>query len=410
MTTSLEEELSDSEVLRNGVHVLTATLLMVTAGASLRLGLGPGVLNLLLVTGFGALYFAGSAYVDNWTETARGAWLAMLTLVWISDLFVAPVAIYLVFALYFVYLQIYDDFRGVLAVIVATALAIAVQIPHGLTLGGIMGPAVSAVVTIAIFFAFRTLARVNSERAELIDELMATRSQLAETERNAGVSEERQRIAHEIHDTLAQGLSSIQMLLHAVDRDIAALSPQGAADEQEHQRAVDKAHGRIELARKTAAENLQEARAMIAALQPAGLQQTSLQGALERMADGFAGAGEMDIEVDIEGEHYQLPMKVEAAVLRIAQGAVGNAAKHSKASKARVTVTYEPEKVRLDVVDNGVGFEPSVLAERPSGLGHIGLDAMKRRAAELGGTLTVESEPGRGTAVAVVVPVENPTR
>ncbi|NYM59668.1 sensor histidine kinase, partial [Salmonella enterica subsp. enterica serovar Typhimurium] len=85
-------------------------------------------------------------------------------------------------------------------------------------------------------------------------ELIETRSQLAATERDAGMVAERQRIAHEIHDTLAQGLSSIQMLLHSADRDL---------DKQD----ADKARERIELARRTAADNLHEARAMIAALQ-----------------------------------------------------------------------------------------------------------------------------------------------
>lgn len=111
----------------------------------------------------------------------------------------------------------------------------------------------------------------------------------------------------------------------------------------------------------------------------------------------------------MEGNSRQLPMRTEAALLRIAQGAVGNVAKHAGAGRCRVTVTYEPDEVRLDVVDNGRGFDPSEVSGRPSGLGHIGLDAMRRRAAEQGGSLEVESTPGYGTAVSVAIPLPEET-
>ena len=214
---------------------------------------------------------------------------------------------------------------GSISVIFGTAVSVGIQIPQGLTFGGVMGPVVSALVTVAIFYAFTRLHEINTERTALIRELMETREQLAETERAAGVAGERQRIAHEIHDTLAQGLSSIQMLLHAANRDL-----DGDIN-------VDKARERIGLARQTAADNLQEARAMIAALQPAALSQTSLVGALDRMAQGFAAAAGLNIEVEADGEVTQLPMKLEAVLLRIAQGAVGNVAKHAQATRARIT-------------------------------------------------------------------------
>lgn len=99
-------------------------------------------------------------------------------------------------------------------------------------------------------------------------------------------------------------------------------------------------------------------------------------------------------------------MKVEAALLRIAQGAVGNIVKHAGASRARITVTYETDEVRVDVVDNGQGFEPATVESAPAGLGHIGLSAMRRRAQELGGDVVIESAPGEGTAVSVSMPLD----
>ena len=382
-----------AEIMRNGVHILTATILVVAILMSVRMDLSLAVLNLVLLSLFAGLYFVGSYYLERMTGVWKLAWLIALTVVWIADILVASAGIYLLFVLFFLYLRVLGMVWGSISVIFGTAVSVGIQIPQGLTFGGVMGPVVSALVTVAIFYAFTRLHEINTERTALIRELMETREQLAETERAAGVAGERQRIAHEIHDTLAQGLSSIQMLLHAANRDL-----DGDIN-------VDKARERIGLARQTAADNLQEARAMIAALQPAALSQTSLVGALDRMAQGFAAAADLNIEVEADGEVTQLPMKLEAVLLRIAQGAVGNVAKHAQATRARITVSYSDDAVRVDIVDNGVGFDVKAVESRPAGLGHIGLAAMKRRAEEVSGEVVIESSPGNGTAVSVSVPL-----
>ena len=400
MSNSLEqgeletfESSEGAEIMRNGVHILTATILVVAILMSVQMSLPLAVLNLLLLSVFAALYFVGSFYLERMNVAWKLAWLVALTVVWIADILIASAGIYLLFVLFFLYLRILGMVWGSIAVIFGTAVSVGIQFPQGLSFGGVMGPVVSALVTVAIFYAFKSLHEINTERTALIRELVDTRQQLAETERAAGVAGERQRIAHEIHDTLAQGLSSIQMLLHAANRDL-----DGEVN-------VDKARERIDLARHTAADNLQEARAMIAALQPVALSQTSLVGALERMADGFAATGELDIAVESDGAVHQLPMKLEAVLLRIAQGAVGNVVKHAHATRARITVTYNDEGVRVDIVDNGEGFDVDAVQSRPAGLGHIGLAAMKRRAEEVSGEVIIESTPGHGTAVSVSVPL-----
>ena len=387
------ESSEGAEIMRNGVHILTATILVVAILMSVRMDLSLAVLNLVLLSLFAGLYFVGSYYLERMTGVWKLAWLIALTVVWIADILVASAGIYLLFVLFFLYLRVLGMVWGSISVIFGTAVSVGIQIPQGLTFGGVMGPVVSALVTVAIFYAFTRLHEINTARTVLIRELMETREQLAETERAAGVAGERQRIAHEIHDTLAQGLSSIQMLLHAANRDL-----DGDIN-------VDKARERIGLARQTAADNLQEARAMIAALQPAALSQTSLVGALDRMAQGFAAAADLNIEVEADGEVTQLPMKLEAVLLRIAQGAVGNVAKHAQATRARITVSYSDDAVRVDIVDNGVGFDVKAVESRPAGLGHIGLAAMKRRAEEVSGEVVIESSPGNGTAVSVSVPL-----
>ncbi|MDY3127029.1 MAG: sensor histidine kinase [Corynebacterium sp.] len=392
--TLIVEPGDGQETLRGGMHVLTAALLIIAIVVSVGLPMPTAAINLALLTIFTMVYFAGAFYIDHLSRRQLLVWLAALTALWTIDIFVATAGIYLLFVLYFYYLRIMGMTWGIGAVLSATLVSIVAQVPQGLTFGGVMGPVVSALVTVAIYYAFQRLHEINVERAHLITELMSTREQLAVTEHNAGINAERQRIAHEIHDTLAQGLSSIQMLLHAADRDLDSIED-----------GVAKARTRIELARRTAADNLHEARAMIAALQPAGLSDTSLIGALERMTQGFAAAGELTIDVAAEGTPRQLPMKVEAVLLRVAQGAVGNITKHANATRARVTVTYNEHDVRVDVVDNGRGFNVDQVQARPAGLGHIGLDAMRRRAEEVGGEVAIESTLGHGTAISISIPL-----
>lgn len=386
-----------ADALRNGIHILTSVILIVAVGASVQLPLWVAVTNLGLSAGFAFLYFFGASLYEIWGDRQRLVWVAGLTIVWIALTPIAPVGIYLVFPLFFLYLRVMPDNRGVVAVIAATIASVLVQVPKGITFGGVMGPAVSAVVVVAIDYAFRTLSKVNKEREELIEQLMATREELAETQHNAGMVAERQRIAHEIHDTLAQGLSSIQMLLHVAEAEI-----QGTGlSEEEKERPLD----RIRLARSTAADNLAEARAMIAALQPASLKETSLGAALQRIAESFSATGGFPVTVEVHGDGERLPMGVEAALLRIAQGAVSNVVKHADASHCEIVLNYAGDEVLLDVADDGKGFDPEELEERPAGLGHIGLDAMRRRAAEHDGQVTVESAPGEGTCVSVIMPV-----
>ncbi|MDK8451592.1 sensor histidine kinase [Corynebacterium mastitidis] len=399
MTTVERPERPGENSLTNGVHVLTSVLLIVTVSASVQLELRMAAVNVIICALFAFLYFFGSDLWEGWPLVARLTWLLGLSGLWVLMLPLADVGVYLLLSLFFLYLRVLDDYRGVVAVVVATVISIGAQIPKGLTVGAVMGPTVSALVVVAIYYAFRTLWQVSAERQELIEQLMDTRTQLAASEHAAGMAAERQRIAHEIHDTVAQGLSSIQMLLHAAERD---LGKTGLSEEESAP-----VRTRIDQARRSASENLAEARAMIAALQPAGLSSTSLEAALRRVATSFGASADMSIEVDIEGEVYDLPMRVEAVLLRVAQGAVGNAVKHSGAQRARITVTYGQGEVRLDVVDNGRGFDPQAVAQRPAGLGHVGLDAMRRRAEEIGGRLTVESSPGAGTAMSAAIPVES---
>lgn len=388
---------ADYRALDSGITVLAVCLMLVSFGALARMPLNSALLHIVMTAAFAFLLFYGMVEMYRWGMWGRVAWMLGATAVWVADMTVSPVAVYWVFVLFFVALRAFDNWIGYAWVVVCLGIAIGMQVPTGLTLGGIMGPALSAVVVVAIAYAFDTITRVSRERQQLIDELLATRDRLADTERAAGVAQERERLAHELHDTVAQNLSSIQMLLHSAEQDVRA----SGLPEDKVQAPLRK----METARRAASNNLAETRAMIAALAPAPLTESSLRDALARVAGDFGEAGGLDIGVEVDGEAVPLPMRVEAGLLRIAQGAVSNVINHAEASIARITLTYAPEEVRLDVVDNGRGFDVNAQGLKPSGLGHLGLDAMRSRAVELGGKLEIESAPGGPTALTVAVPV-----
>ncbi len=382
--------LPDVAALTMGIHILTSLILAFAVLNSLGEPLEDAIITLLLVASFTFVYYYGSDWKDHWTQSMQLTWVMALTVLWLAMLPTVPLGVYLVFPLFFLYLRVIPGWAGMMCVIAATFVAIISQIPVGLTIGGIIGPIISALITLVINYAVIALWKANREHQELIRQLMETQEELAQSQHEAGVAAERQRLAHEIHDTLAQGLSSIQMLLNVAEQEI-------------HSESGDPL-SRIRLARDTAADNLSEARAMIASLQPAALSQTSLSDALHRIAETTTAQSGIDVAVDVDGLATTLPMKKEAMIVRITQGALGNVVKHSRASKARITLTYNPQDVRLDIVDNGQGFDPETVRNKPKGLGHIGLRAMRERAAEVNATFEVESSPGGGTAISVVIP------
>jgi len=371
--------------LRLGLHVLVTTLAVVVAVRALLPGAGHPLAVVTLTVAFLAVYFAG-ALVGRRPAGIR-LWLAALTVLWLGLVVLAPDAGYLAFGLFFLYLHLLPRPWGFLAVGAATAVAvIGFGVHRGWTVAGAIGPMLGAAVAVGIGLGYEALFRESAERQRLIDELLSTRATLAEQERTAGKLSERERLAQEIHDTVAQGLSSIQLLLHAAEQS----APDHPALQQ------------IRLARETAAENLAETRRLIAELTPAALEGQSLAQALERICLRAEAPG-LITQMVVEGTPERLPMPIEAALVRIAQGAVSNVVRHADASRMRLTLTYSDTEVYLDVVDDGTGIDPAVLNRAPSGT--FGLAAMRSRVEQQGGTMAVESEPGH-TAITVSFPLE----
>ena len=388
--------------LRWSLHLLLIGLIVLVMVRSV-LADAPNVTAVHTASVVMLVVYLGGAYIAHrlpalasrpWTGRV---WVLALSLVWLVLVWLTPDAAFIVFPLFFLYLQLLGPGGGVAAVLVSTGVAIvAVGVHSEFSIGGVLGPMIGAGVAVAIGLGYRALYREAEERQRLISELVETRDELALAERAAGVLAERERLAREIHDTVAQGLSSIQLLLHAAER----LDAERPGLEQ------------LQLARQTAQESLVDTRRIIAELTPPALDDRTLPGALRRLAAATehtlrAGGASTSVHFQLVGDPVPLPMSVDATLLRIAQGAIANVARHARAGRAELTLTYQSDSVTLDVVDDGAGFDPDAPAsasDRPS----FGLTAIRQRLSALGGTLSVESRPGEGTALAATIPITGP--
>ncbi len=218
-------------------------------------------------------------------------------------------------------------------------------------------------------------------------------ARLYEETRHMAVMEERNRMAREIHDTLAQGFSGIIMQLEAAEQ---ALGEDMAAVERH-----------INQARSLARKSLAEARRSVWNLRPQALEQFPLPEALKHEVDKFAQVSGVSAEFQVVGAKRSLPAEVEAVLLRICQEALTNVRKHAGASEVEVRLVFDEEAVELVVSDNGRGFEAKVPSEEEvRKRGTFGLISMRERARSIGGHFEILSESGKGTIVRVTVPLQ----
>lgn len=233
------------------------------------------------------------------------------------------------------------------------------------------------------------LERVNASLEQALAENTALHETVVAQARAAGIQDERQRLAREIHDTIAQALAGVVAQLQAAHEDDDLAS----------------ARRRTDRAAALARDALVEARRSMLDLVPAPLADASLPDAVARLVEGWAAdrpaAPPVVADAVVTGEVRPLHPELEATVLRIAQEALSNVAKHAAgARRVGVTLSYLDDEVVLDVRDDGAGFDLA----RPTGSTSFGLRGMRQRAERLAGVLDVESEPGGGTAVSVRLP------
>ncbi|WP_285748015.1 sensor histidine kinase [Lentzea sp. NBRC 105346] len=366
---------------RSGWHVafavfaLVCVVLVIAEG---RVTAGSRALALALLAALCALYFTVGARALNREPRGR-IYVAIAIPVTIAMFALVPAMSVMFFALY---PQIWSllPTRQAVAGTAVTSLGIGAVI---LVTGGFSEDAVgvASIILIGLFSAIllglwiTRIIEQSHERARLVAELDATRTELAQVSHDAGVLAERERLARDLHDTIAQGSASVLLLLQAARKSL---------PDNEH----------LVLAEETTRENLREIRSLVAALAPVELDGAALPAALERLTARLGRELAIDTEMTTTGEYRRLAPDREVTLLRVTQEALANVRKHAQATAVRVRLAYQDTGTTLTVTDDGRGFSPD--AERG-----YGLDGLRDRVRLAGGEFDVRTKPGEGVAIEV---------
>jgi signal transduction histidine kinase len=352
---------------------------------------GIGIAALVLAIGT-AVSYAVAVFARRGADTARaasglealGSWqglgLLLATGFWLPLTILAPSFGWCGFALFF---AVHRVIRGRLAIVISTAIVVAVSIgllvmSKGDDLGLVLGPFFGGLV---LTYAYTALDRALDAQQVLIGELIDTREQLADTEREAGAMVERERVASELHDTVVQSTASALLMLES--DDLRGGSPSPAVRE----------------ARESLRKTLIETRRMLHGLADPRADADSLAAVVE--AQSLAA----EASFSLAGHERIVSEAAAHALARVTQEALVNARKHAHASAIHVTLTFFDDAVGIDVADDGVGFDPDAVgAEASETSSSFGIRAMTWRMQNLGGTLTIESRPSEGTVVSAMVP------
>ena len=399
--------------LRVALHVAFAGLLAL-ALAAVQMSLAPPswparICAYVLSTVLAGVYLTGTVAEKRYAATGTGpdpgryapVWLGTVTALWLALLVISPEFSWVAFPLFFLFLHLLRTVPALAAVLGSTAAVVAAQwVRAGQpSAASLLGPVIGALFAVVMGGAYSALHRESVNQRRALAELHRTRAELAVSQHEAGVLAERERLAREIHDTLAQGLSSIVLLSRAAGSALDAGEPALALE-------------RLALVQSTAAENLAEARRFVRGLAEAPLDHGSLDKRLAALCTdaarrSAAGGEQLQCLFRVDGQPVPLHPAYEATLLRAAQSLLANIASHAGAAHAVLTLEYSPDSVALDVFDDGAGFDPADLPARPraDGTGY-GLVSLRERVAALRGTLSVESAPGEGTVVALRLPLD----
>ncbi|WP_053352068.1 sensor histidine kinase [Leucobacter musarum] len=350
---------------------------------------GTGILALVLAIGTGIAYGIAVArpLVRDTALAQQRVGILLATALWLPLTVLAPSFGWCAFALVFAVHRVLSTRT---ALIISTIIVVAVSLgllimSRGQDLGLVLGPFFGGLV---LSYAYAALTQTIAAKRAVITELTDTRAQLARFEREAGALAERNRFASELHDTVVQRTASALLLLESVD--------------QRGDRA--EADGTVADAREALRETLVETRRLVHGLADPRTTGVTLTSALRAEADA-AGA-----HFVISGTETDVPDPVVHALQRVTREALLNAAAHAQADTVRVTVTFFPTSIGVDIVDNGCGFDAENASEpvtepRVDGGGY-GLRAMRWRLRDLGGELAIESQLGQGTVIAASVPLQ----
>ena len=356
------------------LHVLVAVLLLVGVVSS-----GWNPLAICMAVPFALLYLAGTVAYNEGKRFPRAAmytWLAAVLALWVVMALHAAEFVWLEFPLVILVSVVLPTWSGIAVAALLLAFTLSVTAP-GAGIGGVVGPLLGTVLALLIYHSYRALRAEADHYKHLAYELQATHMELAAAEHASGVLEERARLSREVHDTIAQGLSSIVLLGRTLDKQITEPGAKQILD----------------TIRATASDNLAEARRFVAV--NAGPAEP-LPRRLEELARGAEGRQQalgQRLTVDLNVE--DVPEPAAGVIERVVREGLSNIVRHAGATRAVVTVEQLGDVATVDVFDNGRGITG------PEGYGLRGLRA---RVAEVGGTLSVE-----GNVLAASIPLGKDT-
>lgn len=325
-------------------------------------------------------------------------WLLGFAAIWIAAVAVSAEFVWLAFLLWLLAGHLLPLHWGLLfSGFVLAIVIVAPILHHGTTsYANIFGPLIGGIFAFGISRGYLQLLRDAAERERLVASLTRAQAETAElqdelalAQRHSGAIAERARISRDIHDTIAQALSSIRLLAHA---------GAGCTEDPDAARTL----AQVET---LAGDSLADVRRIVAALAPAELEDDALAAALQRMLDRIRDETGLQGELHVDDSMPILPTEVEVALLRTAQSALANVRLHARASRVVMSLIDADDTVRLDILDDGAGFDQPAWEEGTEAGSSYGLRFMRARLRELGGGLDIESTPGEGTALSIHLPI-----
>ncbi|MGO2860369.1 MAG: sensor histidine kinase [Brevibacterium sp.] len=372
--------------------VLTAisTFRAIDGGAAWLAAIAVAVVFLAWYT-LGAVRAARSAEIalEKW-------WLIVLAAVWLCSLLISAEFIWVAFLLWLLAGHLFSLRVAVVFTALTYIATVVAPLAHygSVATAGLIGSLIGAVFALGLSRGYIQLLREGRRREELLNSLevahqnlLDLQDELALTQRHAGEIQERTRVSRDIHDTIAQEISSIRLIAHAeVERTSDERSKQVLAQVEE-----------------LAAQSSRDVRRIIAALAPTELEDGALTAAIRRLLTRLEADTDIRGQVEVDETLPSLPAEVEVALLRTAQSALANVRQHSQASRVMVSLMDLDGSIRMDIVDDGIGMADPETRQRGKDSG-FGLDFIGSRMRELGGELVIETNPGAGFAISATLP------
>lgn len=387
-----------------GLHMVFAFLLAVGLALGLISSTSPAHAATLgaVALALGAVYLTGTLWENRvarsktTTPIPQGLpllWLGLLVTLWLVAVYMAPSFLWLVFPLVMVTMHLLPPATQVVGVGAFWVLGTGVywwRYPEQAGPGIVLGPLMGVVFAAGTFLLYRALHREATTQAALAAQLLAAQEELRASEKHAGRMEERERLSREIHDTVAQSLSSIVLLARAA-KTHPNNTEQLTLIEQQGQDALAEARRFV---RDLAAPELEGS--FLVSAKAVVDRHNSTQAALR--------AG-LTIDLDVVGEQAtDLPEPLARVGLRCIQEGLSNVAKHAKATRARVTVGLWEDHMSIDIADNGQGMKSAPTM----GEAGYGLRGLRSRLEGVGGTLTIDSPTGgAGTMLTCRIPLSS---